>query len=81
MTEDPATSTSPYEPALTKLADDIGLNRVIAGLHYKSDIAAGADVAGKIHHFLRNMPSSSTPPVPPNFSYASAIAAARQEWL
>lgn len=78
VTADPATNKSPYEEALTKLAERIGRNRVIAGLHYKSDIEAGAVVAGKIHLFLNGMPNSN--PAPPAFNYATAIANARLEW-
>jgi acid phosphatase (class A) len=39
--------------ALDELARRIGYNRVIAGLHYESDVAAGADVGRQIHPILR----------------------------
>ena len=74
-----ASGNSPYAQALTKLADDIGLNRVYAGLHFRSDITAGA-LAGQItHDILKSLPEPTTPPGA-YFSYASAIRAAKAEW-
>lgn len=69
---------SPYEKALNELAARIGLNRVIAGFHYKSDIRAGKEAADKTHQFLKSMPATAV--TPPNFNYASAVAAAKAEW-
>lgn len=80
VTADPVTQKSPYEAALQKLADEIGLNRVIAGLHFKSDIVAGAEVGRLTHQFLKGMPAANPAPQPPNFDYASAVAAAQKEW-
>jgi hypothetical protein len=78
-----ATGSSPYAQALTRLADDIGLNRVYAGLHFPSDIVAG-NLAGQItHQILQSLPDPyATMPLPPPgyFSYASAIRAAQAEW-
>jgi acid phosphatase (class A) len=39
--------------ALDELARRIGFNRAIAGLHYESDITAGADVGRQIHPILQ----------------------------
>jgi hypothetical protein len=69
---------SPYEEALTELANQIGLNRVIAGLHFKSDITAGALAGDLTHQFLKGIPPRT--PTPPDFDYASAVAAAKNEW-
>jgi len=74
----PTAGTSPYENSLLKLADEIGLNRVIAGFHFRSDIAAGNQAGDLIHEFLSKMPNPN--PAPPMFSYATAIAAAQAEW-
>jgi PAP2 superfamily protein len=72
-------SASPYEDALTLLAERIGRNRVIAGLHFFSDIDAGAEAAEKTHGFLKGMPGSANP-TPPVFTYKSVIDAAKKEW-
>lgn len=78
----PNVGASPYEKSLIKLADEIGLNRVIAGLHFKSDIAEGAKAGDLTHQFLTKMtnPYATNPPTPPDFSYATAVAAAKKEW-
>jgi PAP2 superfamily len=77
--------SSPYEEALTELAREIGLNRVIAGLHFRSDITAGEEAAEKTHNFLKGMPDPFVPPnpqpAPPNFNYGTAIRAAKKEWI
>jgi PAP2 superfamily len=74
----PAIGASPYEKSLLKLAEEIGLNRVIAGFHFRSDIAAGALAGDLTHQFLTNMPNPNPPP--PMFSYATAVAKAQAEW-
>jgi hypothetical protein len=71
---------SPYEHALTLLAERISRNRVIAGFHFFSDILAGAEAAQKTHDFLKGMPVPANPPPPPLFTYQSVIAAAKHEW-
>jgi acid phosphatase (class A) len=77
----PAGGVSPYAEALARLADDIGLNRVYAGLHFMSDINAGA-LAGKItHDILKSLPAPDPSSLPRgSFTYASAIQAAQAEW-
>jgi acid phosphatase (class A) len=70
--------TSPYEKSLTKLADEIGLNRVIAGFHFRSDIKEGAKAGDLTHKFLKGMPARKV--TPPDFDYASVVAAAKNEW-
>ena len=64
------------------LARQIGFNRVIAGLHFRSDIAAGADAAEKTHNFLKGMPVPTSPPVPPHFNYDTVdrMWLQRAEW-
>jgi hypothetical protein len=71
--------SSPYEDALTLLAKRIGRNRVIAGLHFLSDIEAGAEAAGKTHDFLKGMGGPANP-ASPVFTYKSVIDAAKKEW-
>ncbi len=66
---DAAPSPSAYEEALDLLAGAIGRNRVIAGLHYRSDIAAGAQLGNDTYAFLKQIPE-----------YKEAIEAAKQEW-
>jgi hypothetical protein len=80
VTADPITHKSPYEQPLLKLAEEIGRNRVIAGLHFKSDIEAGAEVGRLTHQFLKGMPAANPAPPPPDFDWASAVAAAKNEW-
>ena len=60
---------SPYEAALKALADRIGLNRVIAGFHYRSDIQAGADLAAAAYPLLQSCTL-----------YSNAVRDARNEW-
>jgi len=78
-----ASGTSPYQNTLLKLAEGIGRNRVIAGFHFRSDIAAGETAANMTYDFLTNIRKTpATPPVPqrPNFDYRSAVDAASAEW-
>ncbi len=70
--------TSPYEKSLLKLADDIGLNRVIAGFHFKSDINEGANAGDLTHQFLTSIAPRNV--TPPDFDYASVVQAASSEW-
>jgi acid phosphatase (class A) len=58
-----------YAEALDLLAETIGLNRVIAGLHYRSDISAGAKLGTDTYAFLKQIGD-----------YKEAIEAAKQEW-
>src|SRR5262245_36341488 len=80
----PQAGSSPYARSLLKLADEIGLNRVIAGFHFRSDIKAGNAAGDLTHDFLTNMPDPYTgpnyPPPDPMFSYGSAVKAANGEW-
>jgi acid phosphatase (class A) len=74
---------SPYDEALKALAAEIGFNRVVAGFHFRSDITAGEFAGDLTHQFLKGMPptyTSSNPPRPHDFDYATAIAAAQAEW-
>jgi hypothetical protein len=78
---------SPFYEALTNLADDIGINRVYAGLHFRSDIEAGATAGRLAHDILKSLPAnpvnpddSSAPAPPACVTYASAVAAAQAEW-
>jgi len=54
--------------ALDELARRISENRVIAGLHYESDVAAGADVGRQIHPILQDCQA-----------YTDVLAQARNE--
>jgi acid phosphatase (class A) len=78
----PSGGTSPYEQSLIKLADEIALNRVIAGFHFRSDIAAGKKAGELTHDFLTRMPDpyAHSNPNPPMFSYGSAVRNAQAEW-
>lgn len=74
----PNGGSSPYKKTLIKLADQIGFNRVIAGLHFRSDIEQGAKAGDLTHKFLAQMtPRTITPP---DFDYASVVTAAKMEW-
>jgi acid phosphatase (class A) len=74
----PTTGPSPYEKSLLKLADQICLNRVIAGFHFRSDITEGASAGDLTHKFLKGIaPRTLTPP---DFDYASLVNAAKAEW-
>jgi acid phosphatase (class A) len=77
-TSGPNAGTSPYEKSLLKLADDIGLNRVIAGFHFRSDIQEGANAGDLTHEFLTGIAPRSV--TPPDFDYASVVKLARSEW-
>jgi hypothetical protein len=56
-------------PAVNALAARIGRNREIAGVHYRSDTEAGAELAGKVAEALKDTPLC-----------AAMIKAARAEW-
>jgi len=58
-----------FDEALDLLAETIGRNRVIAGLHYRSDISAGAQAGKDTYDFLKQIED-----------YKGAIEAAKQEW-
>jgi PAP2 superfamily len=73
-----AAGRSFYKNSLLKLADEIGLNRVIAGFHFRSDISAGVTAADMTYQFLSGMPAGAM--APPNFDYRSAVIAANAEW-
>jgi len=74
----PTTGTSPYEKSLIRLADQIGFNRVIAGLHFRSDITEGAAAGVLTHTFLKGIPARNV--TAPDFDYASVVSAAKTEW-
>jgi hypothetical protein len=80
----PTGGTSPYEQSLLTLAHEISLNRVIAGFHFRSDIEAGKSAGERTHDFLTRMPDPYAPPnpapIPPMFSYGSAVRKAQAEW-
>jgi membrane-associated phospholipid phosphatase len=74
-----AIGRSPYKNSLSKLAEQIGRNRVIAGFHFRSDITAGVTAADMTYQFLSGMPAGAV--APPNFDYRSAVTAANaEEW-
>ena len=54
---------------LTRLADEIGRNREVAGLHFASDTNAGIELAGKLFDIIMGIPSIK-----------QAIDDARTEW-
>jgi hypothetical protein len=60
----------PYKKALDKLAERVGRNRVIAGLHFHQDVEVGADVARQLLPFLKQCPL-----------YQTTLAAAQNEWV
>jgi acid phosphatase (class A) len=74
----PSAGTSPYEKSLIKLADEIGFNRVIAGLHFRSDIKEGAAAGDLTHKFLTGMTPRN--PTAPDFDYKSIATGAKGEW-
>src|SRR5262249_59254261 len=78
VTKPNAATPSPYEKSLLALADRIGRNRVIAGLHFWSDIREGAAAGDKTHAFLRGMPKPNV--AYPLFNYRTALNSARAEW-
>src|SRR5262245_38552515 len=61
----PNAGSSPYEESLLKLSHEIGLNRVIAGFHFRSDIDAGESAGDRTHEFLTNMPNPYSQANPP----------------
>jgi acid phosphatase (class A) len=58
-----------YKVALDKLAERVGRNRVIAGLHFHQDVVVGADVARQLLPYLKQCPL-----------YQTTLAAAQNEW-
>ena len=64
-----APSRSSFDEALDLLAHNIGLNRVIAGLHYRSDIKAGAKAGKDTYDFLKQIED-----------FSNAIKDAKKEW-
>jgi acid phosphatase (class A) len=58
-----------YKDPLRALAARVGMNRVIAGLHYREDIDAGAKAAVALKPFLTACPF-----------YAATFALAQTEW-
>lgn len=58
---------------LRVLADRIGRNREIAGLHYESDTAGGVALAQSVFDTLTNAQN-------PVSKFADAITAAVEEW-
>jgi PAP2 superfamily len=58
-----AAGRSFYKNSLLKLADEIGLNRVIAGFHFRSDISAGVTAADMTYQFLSGMPAGAMAPL------------------
>jgi acid phosphatase (class A) len=45
------------EGVLTRLANQIGRNREVAGLHFASDTNAGIELADKLFAIIRGIPS------------------------
>lgn len=73
---------SPYQKTLLKLAEEIGLNRVIAGFHFRSDIKAGETGGKMTYDFLTNIrpPGDHNTPLQPAFDYRSPVDEAQKEW-
>jgi hypothetical protein len=69
---------SPYEKSLRRLAKEIGMNRVIAGFHFRSDIDAGITAGNMTHEFMSKIPKRAVKA--PDYDYHSAIKAAQGEW-
>jgi hypothetical protein len=87
ITTNATTGVSPYAESLSKLADVIGRNRVYAGLHFQSDIDAGALAGQLTHGILQSLPAAPVNADDPTrqpsaacFTYATAVAAAKLEW-
>jgi hypothetical protein len=59
-----------YKIALNKLAERVGLNRVIAGLHFHQDVEVGWDVGRQLLPFIKQCQL-----------YQATLAAAQNEWL
>lgn len=74
----PSAGTSPYKKSLIALAEEISLNRVIGGFHFRSDIKEGRVAGEKTHQFLQGIPPRKVKA--PDFDYASVLAAAKSEW-
>jgi hypothetical protein len=58
-----------YKDALDKLAERVGTNRVIAGLHFHQDVDVGLDVGRQLFPFIKQCPL-----------YQSTFASAQGEW-
>jgi hypothetical protein len=58
-----------YKDALDKLAERVGINRVIAGLHFHQDVEVGWDVGRQLLPFIKQCPL-----------YQSTFASAQLEW-
>jgi hypothetical protein len=58
-----------YKMPLDKLAERVGLNRVIAGLHYHQDVEVGWDVGRQLLPFIKQCAL-----------YQATFAAAQKEW-
>jgi hypothetical protein len=59
-----------YKVALDKLAERVGLNRVIAGLHFHQDVDVGLDVGRQLLPFIKQCQL-----------YKDTLTAAQREWL
>jgi hypothetical protein len=59
-----------YKIALDKLAERVGLNRVIAGLHFHQDVEVGLDVGRQLLPFIKQCQL-----------YQDTLAVAQNEWL
>jgi membrane-associated phospholipid phosphatase len=73
----PAAMLPLFADNLRALARRIARNREIAGLHYASDSAAGAALAGNIHAFLQDPVAAG---VPFQASFLALLNAATAEW-
>ncbi len=58
-----------YKVPLDKLAERVGLNRVIAGLHFHQDVEVGWDVGRQLHPFMQACSL-----------YRATVKAAQSEW-
>jgi hypothetical protein len=58
-----------YKEPLDKLAERVGLNRVIAGFHFHQDVEVGWDVGRQLLPFMKACPL-----------YQATLTAAQQEW-
>ena len=58
-----------HKLALDKLAERVGLNRVIAGLHFHQDVEVGWDVGRQLLPFIKQCPL-----------YQTTFTAAQGEW-
>ncbi len=86
----PAPVGDEFRPVLMALADRIARNREIAGLHFPSDSAAGANLARQIFVILNSTAMGQRVPqaIPPDTAPAASslrfgrvIEEAQKEWL